>query len=204
MITYAITVSNEFFEFKRLIDSLTPYLLKNEDIVILCDSNKVTDDIKNFCNKRNLNINFYNFSGNFSDFKNQLISYSKNNYIFQIDADEQIPPSLLITLRQIALENKVECLWIPRINIISGHLEEDVVKYNWQVNENKWINFPDFQARFFKNNGKIKWSGIVHEQITGHTNQSILNIQPIEIYSILHFKEIEKQRKQNEYYNSLT
>ena len=46
---FAITVADEFFEFKRLINSLQPYIYPQEEIVILADENKVTQEIKDHC-----------------------------------------------------------------------------------------------------------------------------------------------------------
>ena len=65
MITYGITVSNEFLEFQRLIDNLTPYLIDGEDIVVLADSSKITEEIKYFCESRELIINYYDFKNDF-------------------------------------------------------------------------------------------------------------------------------------------
>ena len=45
MITFAITVADELFEFKRLINSLKPYVYPQEEIVVLADENKVTKEI---------------------------------------------------------------------------------------------------------------------------------------------------------------
>ena len=95
MITFAITVADEFFEFKRLINSLQPYVYPQEEIVILADENKVTEEIKEHCKLCGLKINFFNFQNDFSEFKNDLSDLSTNHYLCQIDADEQISPSLI-------------------------------------------------------------------------------------------------------------
>ncbi len=203
MITYGITVSNEFLEFKRLIDNLTPYLIDGEDIVVLADSSKVTEEIKSFCKSRNLIINFYNFKNDFSDFKNTLISLTKNKYLFQIDADEQIPPSLLFMVRKLIVENDCDCLWIPRINIINGHTEKDIVEFNWTFTGKNWIQFPDYQIRVFKANGNIKWHQNVHEEVRGYRNKIVIDFQPIELFSILHVKDISKQIQQNNLYKEI-
>ena len=98
MITFGITVADEFFEFKRLINSLKPYVYPQEEIVVLADKNKVTKEIEEHCDLCGLKINFFDFQNNFSEFKNQLFELSTKEYLFQIDADEQIPPSLIHVL----------------------------------------------------------------------------------------------------------
>ena len=203
MITYGITVSNEYFEFKRLIDSLTPYLIKGEEIVILADELKVTEEIKTFCKSRNLTINYYKFNNNFSEFKNKLISLTSTKFLFQIDADEQIPPSLLFAIRDIILENNYDCIWIPRINIVNGHTDQDAINFNWSVNYRKWIQFPDYQVRVFKADGRTKWHKGIHEEVVGYSNKTVMNSQPIELFSILHVKDISKQIQQNNFYEQI-
>jgi glycosyltransferase involved in cell wall biosynthesis len=203
MITYGITVSNEYFEFKRLIDNLTPYLIKGEEIIILADELKVTEEIKAFCKSRNLTINYHKFNNDFSEFKNKLISLTSTRFLFQIDADEQIPPSLIFAVRSILSENNYDCIWIPRINIVNGHTDEDVINFNWNVNENNWIQFPDYQIRVFEANNKIKWYGETHEEVIGYKNNTIINFDPIELFSILHVKDIAKQLQQNKLYKQI-
>ena len=120
MITYAITVADEFFEFKRLINSLEPYVLSDEEIVILPDANKVTLEIEEFCWLCGLEVNYFDFQKDFSEFKNELFELSTKDYLMQIDADEQIPPYLLNALRVVAQKGEIDILWLPRINVFRG------------------------------------------------------------------------------------
>lgn len=202
MITYAITVADEEFEFKRLINSLQPYLFQDEEIIILADSNKVTSKIIDHASYCKLNINFFDFQRDFSEFKNQLFRLSSKNYIFQIDADEQVPISLIYILRQIALQNEIDLLWIPRINKTYG-IDEAEEKEDREKNSMGWKGFPDMQGRFFKNVDYIRWNGKVHETLEGARNQRSINQEPIELYSILHVKDKAKVDKQLSMYASM-
>jgi glycosyltransferase involved in cell wall biosynthesis len=202
VITYAITVADEEFEFKRLINSLHPYLFENEEIVILADSNKVTSQIINHASYCKLKISFFNFQRDFSEFKNQLFALSCKKYIFQIDADEQIPISLIYFLRQVAQKDETDLLWIPRINKTYG-IDEDEEKLDKEKNIMGWKGFPDFQGRFYKNVDYIKWSGKVHETLSGAKNQGSIIQEPIELYSILHVKDKVKVDKQLSMYASM-
>jgi len=204
MITYGITVADEEFEFKRLINSLQPYILKNEEIIVLADKNKVTNIIIKYCEICGLNIHFFDFKNNFSDFKNELFQISSKDYLFQIDADEQIPVSLLYLLRSVAKNKETDLLWIPRINVIRGTTQEDIDNFQWNINEYGWEGFPDYQARFVDLKSKIRWSGEVHEVLRGSSSQKMIQNSPIELYSILHIKDIEKQRKQNLLYKEIS
>jgi hypothetical protein len=75
MITYGITVADEFFEFKRLVDNIQAYIREDEEIVILADSNKITSEIVAYADLCKLKVNYFNFQNNFSDFKNQLLLF---------------------------------------------------------------------------------------------------------------------------------
>lgn len=203
MITFAITVADEEAEFSRLLDSLSPYLLEGETILVLADEKKVTPKIIEICKQRSIEQYFFDFRGNFSEFKNEILKKASTNYIFQIDADEQIPPSLVVTLRLLAAKGEYDCYAIPRINIVRGITEDHLIKYGWRINERGWIQFPDFQVRFFKNNGRIRWEGKVHEQIIGYEKIAGIQSDPIENFCILHVKDILKQEKQNLLYEKI-
>lgn len=63
---------------------------------------------------------------------------------------------------------------------------------------NKW----DYQTRIYRNDyPRIKWEGKVHERIVG--NETFTQLPPEEFYCLNHSKTIEKQEKQNSYYDTL-
>ena len=95
----------------------------------------------------------------------------------------------------------MDLYYIPRINTVSGITDEYLQKMGWNINEKGWVNFPDFQSRCFKNHPPIKWRNAVHEVIEGHKQFTVL--PAVEEYSFYHPKTIEKQEKQNNYYNTL-
>ena len=97
--------------------------------------------------------------------------------------------------------SNIDLFFVPRINIVNGLTKEHIQKWRWNVNEKGWVNFPDFQGRIFKNKTDIKWSGKVHERIIGAENYTSLPTD--EIYCIKHIKDIKRQERQNEYYDTL-
>ena len=72
---------------------------------------------------------------------------------------------------------------------------------NFSVNDFGWINWPDYQGRFFKNDGKIKWSLGLHERLIGSDKVSNLEANPR--VALWHIKSIEKQNKQDTFYKNL-
>ena len=193
MITYGITVADEFFEFKRLINSLEPYILPDEEIVILADKNKVTEEIQDFCEYIGLTLKYFDFQNDFAEFKNELFKYATKPFLFQIDADEQIPFSLLNLIRNVAESCQYDLFSVPRINVVRGATEKDIENFNWQINDMGWEGYPDNQFRFMSTQGHIRWHGKVHELPKGCLSAG--QARPDPMFSILHVKDIDKQKK---------
>jgi hypothetical protein len=142
------------------------------------------------------------FNGHFADWKNKLNSFCTGDYIFQIDADELPPKYLVENLWAILEMNKtVDVYRVPRINTVKGLTQEHIQKWRWRVDDKKRVNFPDYQWRIYRNDPKIKWINKVHEVLTGFEVMSELPSE--EEYCLIHEKTIEKQEKQNNYYNTL-
>ena len=57
------------------------------------------------------------------------------------------------------------------------------------------INYPDVQFRIAKSGQGVRWEGHVHETLTGPGIKTTLPFEPE--YAILHYKNIDRQRKQN-------
>lgn len=205
-ISYAITVCNELEEIKKLLPFLIKHKQIHDEIVILFDekngSREVLEYLLEFNKLPNVQTWRNFFENDFAAAKNHLNMHCKNEWIYQLDADEMIEEELIKNLSDILDTNKhIDLFFIPRINIVNGITENHIKKWNWKVNENGWINFPDFQGRIYRNKIGINWSGKVHERIVGAENYSSFPTE--EIYCIKHIKNIDKQEKQNAYYDTL-
>lgn len=204
-ISYAITVCNEFQEIQRLINFLVENKRSKDEIVVLFDSINGTSDVEEFLRAKSINGEFnwvpYKFDGHFANMKNHLTSLCNGDYIYQIDADEIVQEYVLRLLPQVLEVNNVDAILVPRINLVKGITEEHINKWRWRKNKDNWINFPDYQWRIYKNNGKIKWKNKVHEVLEGY--KSISHLPRESEWCILHEKTIEKQEKQNSYYETL-
>jgi hypothetical protein len=95
--------------------------------------------------------------------------------------------------------NEVDLIFVPRINTVEGITEEHCRMYGYQINEKGWINYPDWQGRIFRNRPNIRWEKPVHEQLTGF--QTYAHLPQEQKYSITHPKTIDRQVKQNKFYN---
>ena len=202
-ISYAITVCSELEEIQRLLTFLLKHKELQDEIVITYDSKNGSIEVEDFLFNYDGNFRLapFNFLGNFSDLKNHTKSMCSGDYVFHLDADE-IPHEMLMEQIHTVLEmNDVDLVWIPRVNTVEGLTDEWVQKWGWKVTEKGGVNYPDYQARVFRNSKEIRWEGKVHEKIAGCKTYS--HLPPHEELSLYHPKTIEKQVKQNELYDKL-
>ena len=126
---------------------------------------------------------------------------SSGDYVFHLDADE-IPHEILMAQIHTILEmNDVDLVWLPRVNTVEGLTQEWIQRWGWRVTEKGWVNYPDYQARVFRNREDIRWTRKVHEYIDGC--KTYAHLPPHEELSLYHPKTIEKQIKQNELYSNI-
>jgi hypothetical protein len=207
-ITYAITVCNELEEITNLINFLKPRIELDDEILIQYDSDSatqaVTDYLRILSQLHNTNIKVIEFplNNDFASYKNNLKNHAQGMFIFQIDADE-IPSEYLVNnMRELLDSNKdVDLFFVPRVNTVKGLTDAHIQKWGWKVNDNGWVNWPDYQTRLYRRTSEIEWQGKVHERIVGYNTLTILPQQ--EEYCLYHVKEIERQEKQNAYYDTI-
>lgn len=204
-ITYGITVCNEHRELKLLLDVLLPLIDKNDEILILRDITNPDQKVGELLEDYNSGVNVIEakLNGDFASFKNTLIKNAKSRYLFQIDADEYPKEKLIKELKKFLFKNrKADCFLIPRVNIVNGISDEYLEKWNWKKDKNNYINFPDFQTRLFKLNKNICWQNKIHEVLINYTRKKELPTENDD-YCLVHIKEMERQKKQNAFYDTL-
>jgi glycosyltransferase involved in cell wall biosynthesis len=218
-ISYGITVYNEYKELDNLLYHLSKHIREEDEVVITRDISKVGDksimqddfyalekvlekyEYNTFFEPRQLKVTTFEFRKDFSKLKNYTKEHCSGDYIFHIDADEIPNETLLKQLPQILEINDTDLVWVPRINIVNGITDFHLNLWKWRITEEGWINFPDYQARIFKNADHIKWVKSVHEVIDGAKTYS--HLPPHEELTLKHEKEIQKQEYQNKLYDSI-
>lgn len=207
MVSYTISVHNEEEELNLLLDYLIKNISVEDEIVVQSDSERVTDEVENVVS--NYIDKFPKFvyakfplNNNFSDFKNNIKQYCTQKWIFNIDADEVPSDFLLQNLHGILDDNsEVDMILVPRWNIVDGITDEHIKKWGWKFDEHERINWPDYQTRIYKNLDNINWKNKVHERLEGFERYSAFPEE--REFSLLHFKTIERQEKQNNFYAEL-
>jgi len=205
-ISYAITVCNELKEITELTNFLQSRIEDEDEIIIQYDTNGVTKEVSDFLtifgeiNKQTKIVSFP-LNKDFATFKNNLKKNCSGDYIFQIDADEIPTEYLMQNLKTILESNNVDIVFVPRVNTVNGLTEAHIQGWGWRVNEKGWVNFPDYQTRIYKNTTDVEWFGKVHERISGYN--TFANFPAEERFSLYHHKQIERQEKQNNFYNNI-
>jgi len=116
-------------------------------------------------------IYYFELKNNFSDARNYLISRTQSDYIFILDADEEIKKEYLIKLREI----------------LNFSHNKDVYFINIFENLNG-IKSQELQARLFRNTNKIKYKYSVYENIYDSIEDNNLTYTTLDNINIEHFK----------------
>jgi hypothetical protein len=198
MITYAITVCNEHRELHQLLSFLKAVIDPEDNINVLVDEKNVTPKVEKVLESfDDIEVHKRPFCGNFSDHRNYHITKCKGDYIFVLDADEMPQEELIKCIKTFT----GDILHIPRINIIPGCTKEWCKKMNFNTNHLGWINWPDYQGRYFKNTDKIRWSRGLHERLTGSSNVAQAEASPS--IALWHIKSVDRQVAQDKLYQTL-
>jgi hypothetical protein len=207
MVSYTITVCDEYKELDRLLSFLHDQITNDDEIVVQMDTMATTSAVRNIIDTYretilNLNIIEFPLDKNFSQFKNNLKGHCTKPWIFNIDADE-VPSVLLIqNLHNILEVNPdVEVISVPRWNTVEGITDEHIDNWRWRVDGDGRINWPDYQTRIYQNKKDIVWINKVHERLSGHSCGS--HLPPEEEYCLYHPKTIQRQEKQNNFYSQI-
>jgi glycosyltransferase involved in cell wall biosynthesis len=204
-ISFAITACNEHVELDKLLTTLYLNIKEGDEIVVQLDTT-ATPEVRNIVSKPDPNVVPFKLiefalNNDFATFKNNLKSICTNEWIFFIDADEYLSDDLLFNIHEIldANEGIVDVISVPRINTVDGLTREHIDKWRWFVDENGYVNYPDYQTRICSNKSSIIWVNKVHERLTGWKTTANLPYG----YDLIHPKTIERQERQNNYYNTI-
>ena len=201
-LSYAILACTEARELTELLEALVYSKRDQDEIVIVLDELNSTEKVKDICKRYEVKWFTNPLNKDFAQQKNFLTEKCEGDWIVNLDADELLTPDLIRILHDIIdMNDKVDAIWMPRINTVEGITPEHVEKWNWQLNDKGWVNWPDAQMRLYKNNGKIKWTQPVHERLEGYESFGRLPFDPK--YAIHHHKHISKQELQNEFYRGI-
>lgn len=207
MVSYTITVHNEWEELYSLLNFLLDRITEEDEVVIQSDSEKVTEEVENviadYIDKfKNFIYIKFPLSNDFSSFKNNLRKHCTKKWIFNIDADE-VPSTFLMDNIHVLLSSNenVDMFLVPRWNVVEGITQKHILQWGWKFDNEDRINWPDYQTRIYKNSDNIVWKNKVHERLTGY--ETYTSLPEEEAYCFYHIKSIERQEKQNDFYSKM-
>ena len=204
-ISYSILPHNEDESLLKLLEFLVNHKDEEDEIVILDDysDNETTKEILDtMCSIHEIKFEQRHLLKDYSGQKNHLKNMCSGDYIFNLDADE-LPNKWLVKNIKVILEANpsIDLYWVPRINTVEGLTQEHINAWGWRVNEKGWVNFPDYQGRIWRNRPNIMWKNKVHEVLTGYKEHTYLPQE--EEFCFYHPKDIDRQEKQNKFYESI-
>jgi len=204
-LSYSILTHNEGDSLLKLIEFIVKHKDEEDEIVILddySDDENTKQILDTMCSIHNIKFDQRSLNKNYAEQKNYLTRMCEGSYIVNIDADE-IPSKWLIKNIKGVLEANpsIDLYWVPRVNTVDGLTQEHIDKWRWQVNEQGWVNFPDYQGRIWRNRSNIRWKNPVHEVLEGYQEHTYLPAE--EEFCFYHPKTIERQEKQNLFYEGI-
>jgi glycosyltransferase involved in cell wall biosynthesis len=204
-ISYSILTHNEDESLQKLLEFLVKYKDEEDEIVILddySDNPKTKEILDVMTSMHEMTFEQRHLLKDYAGQKNYLKNMCTGDYIFNLDADE-LPHKLLIKNIKSILESNptIDLYWVPRVNTVEGLTPEHVSKWRWVVNLDGWVNWPDYQGRIWRNRPNILWKNKVHEVLTGYKEHTYLPME--EEFCFYHPKTIDRQERQNEFYDTI-
>ena len=204
-ISYSMLTHNETDSLLKLIEFIVKYKDEEDEIVILddySDNEKTEEILDTMCSIYDIKFEQRYLHKDFANQKNYLNNMCEGSYIMNIDADELLTKYFMKNIKMVLEANEtIDLFWIPRVNTVKGLTQEHIDKWGWQVNENGWVNFPDWQGRLYKKRPNIRWEKPVHERIVGYREHTFLPAE--KEWAIVHNKDIGRQENQNEFYSKI-
>jgi len=204
-ISYSILTHNESDSLLELIEFLVKHKDEEDEIVILddySDNEKTKEILDTMCSIHEIKFEQRHLMKDYAGQKNYLKRMCSGDYIFNLDADELPHKHLIANIKPILETNPtVDLYWVPRVNTVEGLTQEHIDKWRWRVNEQGWVNFPDYQGRIWRNRPNIRWINAVHEVLMGYQEHTFLPAE--EEFCFYHPKDIDRQEKQNEFYSTI-
>lgn len=136
-ISYTILTHNEDKTLKKLLEQIYNNKSIWDEIVIVDDysDNLETITILNEADERNdVRVFRRELKKDFASQKNFANSKCRNEYIFNIDADELFANKLITKLKEIIFINSnVDVFILPRINLVNGITLNHIETWRWKI-----------------------------------------------------------------------
>ncbi len=148
-ISGVVIALNEAHQLHYALKTLTPWC----DEVIVVDQHS-EDETASIAEELGATVHQHDRTGGIADPARRFaVSKASGDWIFILDADEMVPPSLAAHLREFAdSDPEVDVVLVPRANVLMGR---------WLKHGNNW---PSRHARFFRP-GSLLMTDRIHKSI---------------------------------------
>lgn len=143
-ISAVINTYNEEKNIGRCLESVKDFA----DEIVVVDMHSVDKTVE-IAKKYGAKIFQHDYTRYVEPARNFALRQAQGDWIFLIDADEELPKDLAAKLNEVVDKNKVDYFEIPRKNIIFG---------KW-IEHSRW--WPDYLVRFFRK-GRVRFSDEIH------------------------------------------
>jgi glycosyltransferase involved in cell wall biosynthesis len=158
IISVCLIAKNERDVIDRCLRSIEP--IADEIIFIDTGSTDGTVEIaRQYTNK----IWIHPWNNSFSEARNYYIEYATGDWIFQIDADEELAPEDIPTIHKAVRDNQIDAVMVQIVSKLREGRSESLHSVE----------------RIFRNNGLIHYEGRVHNRLTGIRNAKVYPIRLI-------------------------
>jgi len=206
-ICYYIPIKDELEYIKKSIPNIMENMSEGDEILVSVDSVNTPQIIHDYLDNFNINKVVFEWVDDFSELKNLAFNHTSKDWIFLLDADENISPTFIKDLNKFLdelQEQNWEGVLVPRINTYTDledyptYIEDNYLQHS--VNEDGWFYWPEYQLRIYRNLDHIRYMGEIHESLEGLN--TVMTLEPSKTYAIIHEKTIAKQLKSDKYYEN--
>ena len=146
-VSLCMIVKDEESCLRRCLDSVKDEV--DEIVIVDTGSGDGTVDIARSYTER---IYFHPWENSFSKARNQALGYARGDWVFQMDADEELDPGSKGLLRKLLQDNSADAFNVG------------ILCFMEKGRSSSFHRFP----RLFRNNGRIHYQGIVHNQVVNY------------------------------------
>ncbi|NPV73032.1 MAG: glycosyltransferase [Pelotomaculum sp.] len=177
-ITLAMIVKNEAGNLKRCLDSVSGQV----DEIVIVDTGS-TDETLEIARRYTDKIYHFPWGGDFSAARNFAIEKAGGEWIISLDADEELVSGTGDLKRLVARDKHLEAYLLPLNNPTAGSPGE----------YNRFL-----VLRLFRNNGRYRFRGKIHEQVTV-SEKGVVGIAegPVISHKMLPARERNRKRGRN-------
>lgn len=145
MLSVVITAWNEEANLPRVVSSVKKLA---DEIVVVVDTAS-TDKTAQIAEELGCQVYLHEHTGIVEPMRNFSTSKASGDWILLLDADEEIPQSLVPQIKKAVSDNKIDYYRLPRKNMI----------FNKWIRSSHW--WPDYVYRLFRKNA-VTWDDTIH------------------------------------------